>query len=107
MSQVGGLNQVSSKHKIWVARPAPAGADCDQILPVDWIGITTCGRTATNYQLLPGDRIFVNSDCLIKTDVYLARVLAPFERILGITLLGSSTVNSIRTDPNRIGNNNN
>ena len=31
------------------------------------------------------------------------RTLAPVERVLGVTLLGSSTVNSIRLNPNGTG----
>jgi hypothetical protein len=31
----------------------------EQILPVDWNGITRAGNTRTNYQLLPGDRLYV------------------------------------------------
>src|SRR5262249_12408569 len=32
----GGLASVSSRRKIWLARPGPAGAPCYKILPVDW-----------------------------------------------------------------------
>ncbi|MDY3562843.1 sigma-70 family RNA polymerase sigma factor [Gemmata sp. JC673] len=46
--------------KIWVARKGKEGTE-PQILPVDWSGITTKGITHTNYQLLPGDRIYVKS----------------------------------------------
>jgi hypothetical protein len=35
---------------------------------------------------------------LVETDVTMARVISPIERLFGITLLGSSTVNSIRTN---------
>jgi hypothetical protein len=31
----------------------------DRTLAVDWQGITQLGDTATNYQLLPGDRVIV------------------------------------------------
>ena len=31
----------------------------DPVLPADWVGITTMGHTATNYQLMPGDRVYV------------------------------------------------
>jgi polysaccharide export outer membrane protein len=60
ISQVNGLEAVSSKH-LWVARPSPYGA-CDQVLPVDWNAITQRADTATNYQLLPGDRLFIRKD---------------------------------------------
>lgn len=107
ISNITGLPAVASKKKIWLARPAPPCHDCDQILPVDWRAIVEGGSTKTNYQLLPGDRIYVKADCLIQLDNTLAKVFAPIERVLGITLLGSTTVNSIRFNPNRNNNNNN
>ncbi len=63
---------------------------CNQILPVDWKAITMAGSTATNYQIFPGDRVYVSADCLITFDNYLSKVLAPVERVLGVTLLGTS-----------------
>jgi len=95
IAQIGGLSPVSSK-KMWVARPAPAGSTQDQILPVDWKGISRRGHTRTNYQILPGDRLFVMSDPLVKVDNNLAKNLQPIQRLFGITLLGSSAVQTIR-----------
>jgi polysaccharide export outer membrane protein len=92
IAQAGGLPGTTSRKRIWVARPGPAEAECSQILPVDWAAITAGGSTRTNYQLLPGDRVYVAVDPWIHADNALAKVIAPFERILGFTLLGSSTV---------------
>jgi polysaccharide export outer membrane protein len=100
LCQLNGLPPAASKKRIWLARPAPAELHCDQILLVDWHAITQCGGTATNYQLLPGDRIFVKGDPLIATDTFLAKVFAPIERVFGITLLGTSTVHNFRTNGN-------
>ena len=61
IAQTNGLSQVSSK-KIWIARPTPNG--CDQILPVSWDAITRGATTATNYQILPGDRVYIAEDKL-------------------------------------------
>ncbi len=97
MANIGGLSAVSSK-QIWIARPAPAGCP-DQILPVDWKGITRRGHTRTNYQILPNDRVFVMASPLSKFDTILGRVLAPAERVLGTGLLVTGIINS--------GNNNN
>lgn len=94
ISQIGGLSAVSSK-RVWVARPAPSGVD-DQILPVDWKGITRRGKTCTNYQVLPGDRVFVMGQPLTKFDNTFARVLAPWERAFGFTLLGTTTVQTLQ-----------
>src|SRR5262249_18332737 len=68
ISLIQGLPAQASTKYIWVARPAPPQHGCDQVLPVDWKAITQGGATATNYQLFPGDRIYVRADCFIKTD---------------------------------------
>ena len=95
IANIGGLSPVSTK-KLWIARPAPSGECLDQILPVDWKGITRRGHTRSNYQILPGDRVFIMGQPLTKLDSQMARALAPVERVLGVTLLGTSTVNTIR-----------
>ncbi len=97
IGQINGLPAVASKKHIWLARRVP-GLSCaeEQRFDVDWCAITKKGFTATNYQVLPGDRVYVNSDPLISTDTFIAKVISPIERLLGVTLLGSETVNSIR-----------
>jgi polysaccharide export outer membrane protein len=94
IARIGGLPQVSSKRDIWVARRSPHGG-LDQILPVCWEDITQKGITATNYQVLPGDRIYVQSQRIISLDNALAKILQPIQRVFGVILLGSETVNSI------------
>jgi polysaccharide export outer membrane protein len=97
ISQIQGLPPVASKKRIWVARPvAPNCGGGWQTLPVDWIAITQCGQTATNYQVMPGDRIYVEANPWITFDSAVAKFISPFERMFGITLLGSETTNSIR-----------
>jgi polysaccharide export outer membrane protein len=91
----GGLPPGVSKRRIWVARPAPAKCGATQILPVDWAAITRKGNTATNYQLLPGDRIYVAQDPCAAVDVALARIFAPVERVFGITLFGNSVIQNL------------
>jgi protein involved in polysaccharide export with SLBB domain len=100
---LNGLPAVSSKKRIWVARPSPAGSPCDQVLPVDWNAIVEGGSTATNYQILPGDRIYVKADPWICFDNNLAKVLAPFERMLGFTLLTGSVIDTFRNNGNNNG----
>jgi protein involved in polysaccharide export with SLBB domain len=95
LGQINGLSPVSSK-KIWVVRPSSADPNGGQVLPVDWAAITQRGATATNYQILPGDRIYVKAQSLITLDNYLAKFYAPIERTFGIILLGTSTVNSLK-----------
>jgi polysaccharide export outer membrane protein len=70
---------------------------------VDWQAVVKGGSTCTNYQLFPGDRVYVDADCLIKLDLTLAKILAPVERVLGITLLGTSVWQSFRTNGNNNG----
>ena len=90
ISQINGLEQVSSK-RIWIAR---AGADQQgrpRLLPVDWNAITQLGDVGTNFQILPGDRVYIAEDKLIALDTNLAKLIAPVERIMGFTLLGATT----------------
>jgi polysaccharide export outer membrane protein len=96
IAQINGLPAVSSKRHIWVARRVPGHGAHDQVLPVDWCGLTQRGEAATNYQIFPGDRVYVKAQHLIVIDSTIAKILSPIERVLGVTLLGSETVNSIR-----------
>jgi polysaccharide export outer membrane protein len=91
ISQINGLSRLSSKD-IWIARPAPSGVGCDQVLPVDIEAIMKGGSTATNYQILPGDRVFIAHDPWIAFDSSIGKITAPFERIFGFALLGAATV---------------
>jgi polysaccharide export outer membrane protein len=90
ISQIQGLEQVSSK-KMWIARPSSEQCNC-QILPVDWLALTECGAANTNFQLMPGDRLFVSEDKMVAMDNKLAKVFAPMERIMGFSLLSVGTV---------------
>jgi polysaccharide export outer membrane protein len=98
IAQINGLSPLSSK-KIWIARPAPSGAGCDAILPVDWNQVAAGAATASNYQLLPGDRVFIAENKLIAIDATLNRILAPIERIFGTTLLGTQAIQTINRFP--------
>ncbi|MCA9195972.1 MAG: polysaccharide biosynthesis/export family protein [Planctomycetales bacterium] len=89
ISNVQGLEQVSSK-KIWIARPT--NDECRvQTLPVDWFALTERADPHTNYQVLPGDRIFIAEDKLVAFDTHIAKITAPLERIMGFVLLGTGT----------------
>jgi hypothetical protein len=95
---INGLSRLSSKD-IWIARPAPSGVGCDQVLPVDIEAIMKGGSTATNYQLLPGDRVFIAQDPWIAFDSIIDKVTGPFERMFGFTLLGTQTVQTVNRLP--------
>ena len=106
LSAINGLSQVSSA-QIWIARPAPGGFGCEQILPVDYEAIAKGGSTATNYQIMPGDRVFIAEDNLVAFNNYLSKLTAPVERLLGIASLGTSFTRSAQTlgrDYNRLRN---
>jgi len=98
VSQINGLSRLSSKD-VWIARPAPSGVGCDQILPVDITAVMKGGSTATNYQILPGDRVFIAQDQWVAFDSTIGKITAPFERMFGFALLGSSTVQQINRFP--------
>ncbi len=97
ISQIYGLPAVSSTRRVWVARPNGGDPCQEQVLPVDWQALTRCGSPATNYQLMPGDRVFVQSDAFIHANNALAKAFAPLERIFGVTLLGTSAVQQIES----------
>jgi polysaccharide export outer membrane protein len=101
ISQINGLARESSRKHIWVARPAPGRTlgehHGDQILPVNWDAITQLAQTDTNYQLLPGDRLFIKGDSLIALDTFLGKFTAPMERLFGVSLLGRLTVTEFKT----------
>lgn len=90
VSNIEGFSAISSK-QMWIARPGRNEQGGEQILPVDWLAISKRGDVKTNYQLLPGDRLFVAEDSLVAYDNHLAKKLAPMERISGLMLLMTTT----------------
>lgn len=94
---VGGLSQVANK-QIWIARPNP-GQHCDQILPVEWDKVVKGGSTTTNYQLLPGDRVFIADNAWADMTMVVTRTIAPFERLFNFGLLGTNTMQSLHRFP--------
>lgn len=97
LGQLGGLPVQSSEKRMWLVRPAPSGSHKELILPIDYHGITACGKTDTNYQVLPGDRLYVRAAPLLALDAYIGRLVAPIERVLGTTLLTTGTISSFQT----------
>jgi polysaccharide export outer membrane protein len=95
ISQINGLPPFVAKSDIVLARPAPDDAGCGQVMPVDWIAITQRGCTATNYQVLPGDRIYIYADHMFTFGNFIDKMVSPFERIFGFTILGTQAVSEI------------
>ena len=64
------------------------------------VTLTTEDMTAlagTNYQVLPGDRVFIAEDKMIALSNLIARVTKPVEQLLGTVGLASSTTRGIQT----------
>ena len=95
IGQIQGLASNQST-RMWVARPGTNGCGGDQVLPVDWLAVTQRGDISTNYQLMPGDRLYVSEDKLVAFDTKIGKIFSPFERIFGFTSLTTSTVSQIR-----------
>jgi polysaccharide export outer membrane protein len=98
VAQLGGLPIVADRHRIWIARPSHGEDTCDTIIDVDWVAISKCGSSAKNYQIFPGDRVYVESVPLLTWTTWLDRVVAPVERIMGVTILGVGTVHAFRNN---------
>jgi polysaccharide export outer membrane protein len=94
IGQINGLSSNSST-RMWIARPGSNYCNGDQILPIDWVAVTQRGDITTNYQILPGDRLYVSEDKLVAFDTRLGKIFAPLERMMGFTSLGISTAQSI------------
>jgi polysaccharide export outer membrane protein len=56
----GGLSDRASECQVILSRPTPPGS-CRIVLPVCYDRIVQLGDTTTNYQLRPGDRIYVGT----------------------------------------------
>ena len=86
-----------SSKTMWIARPVPGECGEEQILPIDWDAIAAGGQTKTNYQILPGDRLYIADDSLVAMDKYISLVTDPIGRLLNMSLLGTSTTRSAQT----------
>lgn len=96
IAQIRGLPTVSDPDQIWIARPSTNPNTADQILPVDWEAIAEGGQTCTNYQIFPGDRLYVRSDRWIEFDTNFSKITAPIERVLGFAILGNAAVRGVQ-----------
>jgi polysaccharide export outer membrane protein len=94
IGQIQGL-QSNSSTRMWIARPGFNDCGGDQILPIDWLAVTQRGDIRTNYQILAKDRLYVSEDKLVALDTMMGKIFSPFERIFGVTLLGTNTVSRL------------
>jgi polysaccharide biosynthesis/export protein len=96
IGHVNGISQVSGT-KIWIARPSPASRDKSTILNVDWEAISRRGVNATNYTLMPGDRLVFGQDPLITQSNRISKKTAIVERLDGVVGLTSSTLSGLNS----------
>ena len=93
----GGLIPTAAPQNIRLVRPAPKGACCEQVLPVNLAAIISGGDPTTNYQLMPGDRLVVYRDPIVRTTIFIDRLAAPFQTVLNSILQYSFTARSVES----------
>ena len=93
----GGLIPTTAPQNIRLVRPAPPGSCCEQVLPVNLAAIVVGGDPTTNYQLMPGDRLFVYRDPIVRGTIFLNRLAAPFNTVLNTILIYSFTARSVKS----------
>ncbi len=96
LQYAGGLLPTAAPQNIRLVRPAPPGACCEQLLPVNLAAITSGGDPTTNYQLMPGDRIVVYRDPIVRGTIFLDRLAAPFQTVLQSILQTSFTIRAVQ-----------
>ena len=73
LEYAGGLLPTAAPAEHPAGPAGPPGACCEQILPVNLAAITNGGDPTTNYQLMPGDRIIVHRDPIVRFTIFLDR----------------------------------
>jgi polysaccharide export outer membrane protein len=96
LQYAGGLLPTAAPNNIRLVRPAPPGACCEQNLPVNLSAITSGGDPTTNYQMMPGDRLVVYRDPIVRLTVFLDRIIAPVQAVLGTTLQTAFAVRYVK-----------
>ena len=86
INYAGGLVPTASQQNIRLVRPAPPGACCEQVLPINLAAIISAGDPTTNYQLMPGDRLVVYRDPLVRATLALDKAIAPIQTLLNTGL---------------------
>ena len=93
----GGLIPTAAPNNIRLVRPAPPGACCEQTLPVNLSAIISGGDPTTNYQLMPGDRLVVYRDPIVRATIFIDRIAAPFQTVVNSMLQYSFMARSIKS----------
>ena len=93
----GGIISTANPQNIRLVRPAPPGACCEQVLPVNYAAIVNSGDPTTNYQLMPGDRLMVFRDPIVRFTILVDRIAAPFQTALNSALQYGFTARTIKS----------
>jgi polysaccharide export outer membrane protein len=96
LSFAGGLIPTAAQQNVRLVRPAPPGACCQQVLPVNLAAIISAGDGTTNYQIMPGDRLVVYRDPIVRATIFIDRLAAPFQTVINSMLQYSFTARSIK-----------
>ena len=96
LNYAGGFLPTAASQNVRLVRPAPPDACCAQVLPINWAAIVNVGDTTTNYQLMPGDRIVVYRDPIVRTSVFLNRLAEPFQVVVNNIFTFALAKNSLR-----------
>ena len=97
ITYAGGLAPTASIPNVRLVRPAPPGASGPQVLPVNLSAIVQEGDVTTNYQLMPGDRLHVYRDPIVRATVFIDRIAAPFNTVMSSILQYSFTARSVNS----------
>jgi polysaccharide export outer membrane protein len=97
VNYAGGLAPTASIPNVRLVRPAPPGSSKPQVLPVNLAAIIQEGDTTTNYQLMPGDRLYVYRDPIVRTTILVDRLAAPFNTVLSSILQYSFAARNVKS----------
>ena len=71
-------------------------------MQVDWNAISQGGSTATNFQVLPNDRIYIQENKLMAFANFVDMATKPIENVFSFSLLGINQVQLINRLPNGV-----
>ena len=86
----GGITRRATTHKIVLSRPTDQ-CGCRVVLPICYNNIVQIGDTSTNYQLQPGDRIYVPSKGMMEDLFPSKKQKAPCNGPQTLCNMGTST----------------
>ncbi|MHC5540383.1 polysaccharide biosynthesis/export family protein [Singulisphaera rosea] len=95
LNYAGGLFSTADPKSIRLVRPARPGRPA-KVLPVDYKAILEEGQTATNYQIFPGDRLFVGRNEVVQKTIEIDRLAAASQTVVNSMLQYAFMVSSLK-----------